>query len=353
MLADRSTHADDEARLLGRQKKIARLAWSVLGYNVAVVLWGAFVRATGSGAGCGRHWPLCNGEIVPQPKSVATIIEMTHRATSGIALIAVVVLLVATLRGLPRGHRARRGAAYSTAFIISEALVGAGLVLFELVAHEASMKRGLSMVLHLCNTFLLLGALALTAWWATERAAQPKIDGGDEDRPRQPLLLRFAVGISLGGVLVLGASGAIAALGDTLFPATSLREGLAQDLSPMAHVFLRLRLLHPVLALGAGVLVLGTASLVRAMSTSSTARKLARLVTILYVVQFGAGLLNLALLAPVAMQLVHLLLADATWIALVLMGWEALLASQRGGRPASASCSAISARPARSAIRNG
>ncbi len=323
--------------LLRRRNKIVRLAWSVLGYNVAVVLWGAFVRATGSGAGCGRHWPLCNGEVVPQPKSIATVIEATHRATSGIALIAVLVLLVATRVGLPKGHRARRGAAFSMAFIISEALVGAGLVLFELVAHDASMKRGLSMVLHLSNTFLLLGSLALTAWWAgapMEDDARGSSKDDDGGRPRQPLLLRLAIGVSLGSVLLLGASGAVAALGDTLFPASSLREGLAQDLSPMAHVFLRLRLLHPVIALGSGVVVLGTAGLVRSMSPSARARKLARLVTILYVVQFGAGLLNLSLLAPVAMQLVHLLLADATWIALVLMGWEALRA--RGEVPAAA-----------------
>jgi len=316
-----------------RRSKIARLAWSVLGYNVAVVLWGAYVRASGSGAGCGRHWPLCNGEVVPQPKSLATIIEATHRATSGLAVIAVVVLLVATLVGLPRGHRSRRGAAFATAFIFGEAIIGAGLVLFELVAHDASMKRGLSMVLHLGNTFLLLGALALTAWWATTEGKTPATNDAGAGS-RQPLLVRVAVALSLGGVLLLGASGAVAALGDTLFPAASLREGLAQDLSPMAHVFLRLRVLHPVIALGSGVLVLGTAGLVRSLSTSVRARKLARLVTLLYVVQFGAGLLNLTLLAPVAMQLVHLLLADATWIALVLMGWEAWRA--RGEVPAAA-----------------
>jgi heme A synthase len=135
--------------------------------------------------------------------------------------------------------------------------------------------------------------------------------------------LRVTIALSLVSVLLLGSSGAVAALGDTLFPAASLREGLAQDLSPVAHAFLRLRLLHPFIALGSGVLVLGTAGLVRAISTSARARGFARLVTILYVVQFGAGVLNLSLLAPVGMQLVHLLLADATWIALVLMSWEA------------------------------
>ena len=368
MAPDRSdatlAHSDAEVRTRGpdplaRRKKVARLAWAVLGYNVAVVLWGAFVRASGSGAGCGRHWPLCNGEVVPQPKSIATVIEATHRATSGIALVAVVLLLVATLVGFQRGHRARRGAAFATAFIFGEALIGAGLVLFELVASDASMKRAFSMILHLGNTFLLLGALALTAWWAETEPldvakkrgplAEGEAQGGatseaaaPADGARRPTFLRAAIGLCLASVLVLGASGAVAALGDTLFPATSLREGLRQDLSPMAHAFLRLRMLHPLIALAAGVLVLGTAGLVRSMSTSARARSFARLVTILFVVQFGAGLLNLSLLAPVGMQLVHLLLADATWIALVLMAWEAWGARDRAA-DASAALPALGA----------
>lgn len=321
---------------MGKQKKVARLAWSVLGYNLAVVLWGAFVRATGSGAGCGRHWPLCNGEVVPQPKSVATIIEMTHRVTSGLAVVGVLALLVATFVALPKGHRARRGAVYSTVFIFGEALVGAGLVLFELVAHDASMKRALSMVLHLSNTFLLLGALALTAWWSSVEESPAPAHG---ERVRGSLVVRASVVLSLVMVVVLGSSGAVAALGDTLFPATSLREGIAQDFSPMAHAFMRLRVLHPMLALGSGVVVFVTSGVVRSMALTVRARRFARLVTVLFGAQFAAGLLNLSLLAPIGMQLVHLFLADATWIALVLMGWEAWAA--RG--PEAAAVSSASA----------
>jgi heme A synthase len=306
---------------------LARFAWLVLAYNVCVVLWGAFVRASGSGAGCGRHWPLCNGEIVPHAQSMATVIEASHRVTSGIALVSVVALLITARRRLPRGHRARRTAGFATFFIFGEALIGAGLVLFELVAHDASMKRGISMVLHLGNTFLLLGALALTAWWG--QGDSPVSGATSESKPAASrhaspgIVLRGLMTLALASVLLLGSSGAVAALGDTLFPAASLREGFAQDLSPMAHVFLRLRLFHPLIALGSGVLVLGVAGFVRSVTRSPRARSFARLVTILYVVQFAAGVLNLSLLAPIAMQIVHLLLADATWIALVLMTAEA------------------------------
>jgi len=298
---------------------LVRFGWGVLGYNLLVIAWGAFVRASGSGAGCGAHWPLCNGAGIPELKSRATIIEMTHRVTSGLALVLVVALLVWTLRTMPRGHRARKAAIASTVFVMGEALIGAALVLFELVAHDASMKRGLSMILHLGNTFLLTGALAITVWTlGGESAPSPKLRAGG--------MVRIVVVAALASVLLLGSSGAIAALGDTLFPAASLREGFAQDLSPLAHIFLRLRVLHPFIALASGALVFAAASVVRLANPNAHARFFSRLVTIAFALQFAIGLLNMLLLAPVPMQIIHLLMADAMWVALVLMAWETLYA---------------------------
>lgn len=311
-----------------------RFAWAVLGWNLIVIMWGAFVRASGSGAGCGRHWPLCNGEVVPTAKSTATLIEASHRGTSGIALILVIALMVWCLRALPKGHRARRGAVLSAVFIAFEALIGAGLVLFELVAHDASMKRALSMILHLGNTFFLLGALSLTAWWLTFPVTPTRVlEKGDK-------VLRAFLVVALGSVLVLASSGAIAALGDTLFPARSLRDGMAQEMSPMAHAFVRLRMLHPALALMSGVLSIGIAGVVRVMRPEPRTRLLSRLATIFFVTQFAIGMLNVALLAPVPVQLVHLLMADLTWISLVLMSWEAVyrvpsMMSKKGPAPIS------------------
>jgi heme A synthase len=299
----------------------------VLAYNLLVILWGAYVRASGSGAGCGRHWPLCNGGLVSRSDSMKTLVEASHRVTSGIAVIAVVVLMIWTLVALPRGHRARKASIASTVFIFTEALVGAGLVLFELVATDKSMKRGLSMILHLDNTFILLACLSITAWTLTFDGAPREREMDASERSARPGWLRPVVVVALGSVLVLASSGAIAALGDTLFPATSLSDGLAQDLSPLAHVFLRLRMLHPVIAALAGVVVVVSASLVRMAKPSPRARTLSRVVTVVFITQFVLGLLNVALLAPIGIQLAHLLLADATWIALVLMGWESLYAT--------------------------
>jgi heme A synthase len=300
-----------------RLSRFARFAWTVLAYNLAVIVWGAYVRASGSGAGCGAHWPLCDGKIVPRPRSVEMAIELSHRVTSGVALVLVVVMCVWAFRVYPPGSSVRRGAMASVAFIIGEALVGAGLVLFALVAHDASIKRALSMSLHLTNTFFLLASMALTAWWAT---------GFSGLLLRGQGAVRWLLGAALASMLVLGTSGAVAALGDTLFPARSLADGLAQDVSATAHVFLRLRLLHPFIATGAALLVLGAVAGARWLRPSPRVRMMSRLAAALFVVQYGAGLLNVTLLAPIPMQLVHLVLADLVWIALVLLAASALAA---------------------------
>ena len=140
-----------------------RFALWVLGYNVAVALWGAMVRATGSGAGCGAHWPLCNGQMLPHSPAVETLIELVHRVMSGVAILLLVALVIGAFRSLPRGHAGRRSAVAAALFMVLEAAVGAALVLFGWVAKDASAARGGVVVIHLVNTFLLLGTIALTA----------------------------------------------------------------------------------------------------------------------------------------------------------------------------------------------
>ena len=289
-------------------------AWSVLAYNLLVIAWGAVVRATGSGAGCGSHWPLCNGEVVPRGASVETLIEFSHRATSGLALLAVVALLVVAFRVFERGHPARSGAVASMILMLAEAGIGAGLVLFELVAENASMARALFMATHLGNTFLLLAALALTAWWA---------GGGAPVRLARRGTLLWLFALAFAALLVAGMSGAVAALGDTLFPASSIEEALAQDFSTTSHLLLRLRVLHPILAVVAGALVLVAVGTVRAVGQLGATRW-AFWLRILVFVQLAAGFINVWLLAPVWLQIVHLLLADLLWIALVLTAASSL-----------------------------
>jgi cytochrome c oxidase assembly protein subunit 15 len=290
---------------------LARTAWLVLVYNLGVIAWGAYVRATGSGAGCGAHWPLCDGRIIPRSLGAATLIEYSHRITSGLALLSVVILLVWVRKTCPPGHPARRGALMTVVFMLTEAAVGAGLVLFELVADNASMARALFMAVHLANTFILIAWSTLTAWW---------LSGGDDVAPAEAPGRAVAVAGLLVALIIVGVSGAIAALGDTLFPSTTLAQALAADLSPTSHVLLRLRMLHPALAIATAVLLAVAAPALARRSHSPAATRLAYGVMALALTQLVAGVVNVMLLAPVWMQLIHLLLADLLWITLVLLG---------------------------------
>jgi heme A synthase len=285
-------------------------ASALLVYTIAVVLWGALVRASLSGDGCGDHWPLCNGVALPVEPSTKTLIELTHRLTSGLCWIWTGVMWVASLRLFPRGHATRSAAGWSIFFMTTEALVGAGLVLFRMVADNPSTARAGWMAAHLINTFFLLAALTWMAFSARQRAGV---------RFSGDVWSRRVFGAAAVVVLLVGVSGAVAALGDTLFPASSLVDGIRQDLSPTAHVFLRLRLWHPVIAvLGSGYLIWLAATIVQRDSGDSI-RRLGLTLGSLVTLQIAIGLLNVALLAPVWMQLLHLLIADATWIVLVLL----------------------------------
>jgi len=295
--------------------RFARFAWGLLAYDVLVVAWGAYVRATGSGAGCGAHWPLCNGEVVPRSPRLETLVELSHRLSSGLALALTVVLVVWAFRAYPRGHVVRRASAITTGLMMGEALIGAGLVLFRLVAHDESMQRALGVCLHLCNTFLLLGSTALTAWWAS---------GAARGALRGQRAVAWTMGVPLAAMFLVGISGTVTALGDTLFPPTSLAAGFAQDFAPGMSLFVRLRAVHPVLAVSTGAAIVVAGGLVRAFRPSRAVSLFSRAAALLVLAQVAAGLLDVALLAPVWLQLVHLVLADSVWIALVLTTASAL-----------------------------
>lgn len=289
-----------------KSNRFAVYAWATVAFNVAVVVWGAYVRASGSGDGCGSHWPLCNGEVVPQSPALKTLVEMSHRATSGVALLLVVGLLVWALRRFAKGHRVRKGAAVSLAFIMIEALIGAGLVKFGLVAKDDSVARAVVLAVHLTNTFFLLAALALTAWWAS---------GGPPLRLARAGAARWLFAATLLGTLLIGVSGAVTALGDTLY----LSGAFSQEPSTTAQVLIRLRLLHPVIALAVGALIFYTASVAPRARGGAWVRRLSSWTLALLLAQLVAGMTNVALLAPVWLQLVHLLLADLMWLSLVLL----------------------------------
>jgi cytochrome c oxidase assembly protein subunit 15 len=313
---------------------LPRLAWGVLGYTVLVILWGAYVRATGSGAGCGDHWPLCNGVVVPRAPSVQTIIEFTHRLTSGLALVGTVALLWAARRFGARGHPVRAGAAWSLVFMVLEAVIGAGLVLFQWVADDPSEARVWAMGAHLVNTFLLLGALLFTALSASGEPVSVRLRGQGA--------VGWTVLVAVVGMCLLAVSGGVAALGDTLHPPQSLAHASQQHFAQGSPLLLRLRLFHPLVAIVVGLGVVAAAWTASAQRPSAVQRRWALIVSTLFGVQLAVGLLNVLLLAPAWMQLVHLLLADLVWLALLRAGMRALAT-----QPAAASAPGQVFEPAR------
>lgn len=281
-------------------------AWWVLSYTVIVIAWGAYVRATGSGAGCGDHWPLCNGDVIPQDPSIARLIEFSHRMTSGLSLVFVAALFFWSTRMFAKNHQIRWACFMSLLFIIGEAMVGAALVLLKLVAGNDSVLRAVVISAHLVNTFLLLFWLTRVVYLAS---------GGRGDSQVNPRLkLNFL--LCMVGFVITGAAGAIVALGDTLFPAASLAQGFAEDFSPAAHFLIKLRIWHPMIALAVTMYTLLQCFALPRLFRGEVSQKMAILVGGLVTMQLLGGVVNWLLLAPLGMQMFHLILADITWIAL-------------------------------------
>lgn len=294
---------------------LRRFAWGALVYFVAVILWGAVVRSTGSGDGCGDHWPLCNGTIFQHAASVETLIELTHRVTSGLSLLAVAVLLVWTLRATVRGHMARLAAVFALLFTLMEAVLGALLVKLGLTAGSLSPLRPPMLALHLTNTLLLVAALALCAHFL-----------GREQGAHWNRVTLHRPWKNLAGVLLLilvAVTGSLAALGDTLFPAASLAVAFHQDLSTASVWMVRWRWAHPALALVAGGFLLWML-----LSTRKNAeqRALATGVLALTVCVLLLGLLDVFLLAPVWLQIAHLAAALSLWTSLVVLAARTIFA---------------------------
>ena len=290
---------------------LRRFAWSVLVYFIAVILWGTLVRATGSGAGCGNHWPLCNGTVMQPSASVSTMIEFTHRMTSGLSLFFVVGLLWWTFAGTVRGHLARGAAVASVAFTLVEAILGAFLVKLGLTAQSQSPLRPAYLALHLTNTLLLLAALTLTAHLLSRRTGFL--------RGTIRLVAPFGAVATVVVVMIVGVTGSLAALGDTLFPATSLGSALAQDFSATSGWLVRWRWTHPTVAFFASVFLIWL--LVRAARKTShwDNRRLSALVLLLLATVYTLGVMDVLLLAPLWVQVAHLLAADSLWAALVVL----------------------------------
>jgi heme A synthase len=293
-----------------RRRLFSIVAWATLAFNLAVIAGGTIVRATGSGDGCGETWPKCGDQFIPANATVETLIEFSHRASSFLGGVGIAGLFFMALWAFSKGSIVRKAATTAAVLLVIEALLGASLVLFSWVDADISVGRMIAVPLHLTNTFFLLAALALTAWW-----------GSGNPEPAMHRSRDAAKWLLLGAVtlLIVGSTGALNAIADAVFPADSVASGISDEFGPTAPALLRLRIVHPVIAVAGGMFVAWIATKF-ALSKSSTTRRLAAAVMLVVLSQVFIGIANIFLLTPLGVQVIHLMVADALWILFVLLG---------------------------------
>ena len=286
---------------------LRKLALVQCWYLLAVIIYGALVRATLSGAGCGAHWPLCNGQVLPEITQLATAIEFIHRLSSGLCLpLALLVLFVAIKQR--RLFSTAYGFAWGTlGFVVIEALIGASLVLLEHVAYNRSQYRAVSISIHLLSSNFLL-ACALLTWNFSKKSHLFTL--------RSPVPLRYLL-TSAGLILATNFSGAFTVLADTLFPSASLANSFAESVNSASHLFVRMRIFHPFFAMAAacGVLFLRA----KAVRFHQEGERFRQYILGLYLGQGLLGLSNILWPAALLLQLAHLLGAELIWLSFIML----------------------------------
>jgi heme a synthase len=288
----------------GSKRSTCRYAWFTVGYVGVVILFGAVVRVTGSGAGCGKHWPTCQGEIAHLPRSLETLIELSHRVTSGISLGLVLGLFWLIRRNFDASHPTRRLVTWALVFLLLESLFGAVLVLFGLVVGDRSMARAIVMPLHLANASMLMATLCLAAYGTTHELPAR----GRSRRRKEWQILAL-----LGGLLGASMLGAVTALGDTLFPprlTASIWSHIVEDNAARAHWLEHLRVVHPLVSVVVALYAIQIAlAAILDVSATQLRRNIAKALLMTIICQLGVGIVNVWLDAPAAVQVMHLALA--------------------------------------------
>lgn len=309
--------------------RFARYTWFVLAWNIVVILWGVFLRASKSGDGCGQHWLTCRGEVVPSAPELKTVIEFSHRISSTVDGLLIIVLLVWAFliwyrQRSESAKRILKTTAGAFVFVVIEGLLGAGLVLTGNTAESLTPERPFWMAAHLVNTLILLAFLTFTAWYSSGgRRLNLDID--------RRYLAAAAVGFA--AIVLVGISGSIATLSSMIFPSDTIAEGFARDFSATSNILLRLRLLHPITAILTSVLLIFlTGWLTKASGKDRSVVRWSNILSLLFLAQIAFGAATLLTLAPIVMQLGHLLFADAIWISYVLFSANFLSSQSVIGR---------------------
>ena len=296
---------------MNQNKRFRQAALYLIPYTLLVILWGAWVRISHSGNGCGETWPLCQGNLIPQAATQKTWVELSHRLMSGAFGIYILIIFLWG-RKIMTEKFTRIFLYASFILMITEALLGAKLVVSGLVGTNDSPFRAFAMALHLVNSLALVGAIVLvfdfssSAKWAKQQNVV---------RSAKKMMWVCLLGFGL-----LSITGAIAALSTTLFPSSSILSGMEDDVSATAHYLVRLRGLHPLLGvlIGCGIAIMGWIFLNVIDSKDRILLRRTQGLTLVTAIAVMVGSVTLMMLSPIVLKFTHLTMTYLVWISLVL-----------------------------------
>ena len=289
------------------------ISYTKLGIVLSIlsILAGAFVRATGSGDGCGSTWPTCKGKIIPQLSDTSEVIEFSHRSVSGILLIVTLIIFIKS-RNMSKGSIVRTTVNFLTFFVVFEAAIGAVIVLYEWVGLNSSLPRIVAVPIHLVNTFGLLACYAILY----------KVLLNNFKNIKQLWDRRFVFVAFL--FLLSGATGSITALADVLFPSASFYEGLMEDFDRTSELLTRLRILHPIVATG-----LSVALVIESRKIQKDYKIDVKFLQLLVIVAVTLGVLNVLSNIVLLLSIFHLAIADLLWITYIYVSMDKIKINQQ------------------------
>lgn len=287
---------------LNLTQKLKKITFFLLLYTLIVILWGAWVRISHSGDGCGDSWPLCHGQFIPSAEQKKTWVEFSHRITSGLFGLFIIAIFL-YIRRSNLSALSKKISFWTLIFTITEALLGAKLVLFRLVGSDDSMFRAFAMSLHQLNSLLLSGSIALLYFSFKHHELKPNLK---------------KIFLPLGFILIC-MTGAWAALSTTLFPSENLLSGLMADLNQNSHWLVQLRISHPLLALTIGSALALYFWYDGIQSQNRTRQFYSYLTAVTFLFGLLFGIMTLFALSPIWMKIAHLCLAHVMWI--ILLQW--------------------------------
>ena len=289
------------------------ISYTKLGIVLSIlsILAGAFVRATGSGDGCGSTWPTCKGKIIPQLSDTSEIIEFSHRSISGILLIVTLIIFTKS-RNMSKGSIIRTTVNFLTFFVVFEAAIGAVIVLYEWVGLNSSLPRIVAVPIHLVNTFGLLACYAILY----------KVLLNNFKNIKQLWDRRFVFVAFL--FLLSGATGSITALADVLFPSASFYEGLMEDFDRTSELLTRLRILYTIVATG-----LSVALIIESRKIQKDYKIDVKFLQLLVIVAVTLGVLNVLSNIVLLLSIFHLAIADLLWITYIYVSMDKIKINQQ------------------------